>query len=229
MRKTWEEFRLLYRYAERKKDLVYSFWCPKWAFWICSMILNLKASLLKKAFGKTLHKLVSMLEKNGIEGSDRWQMKGWVLWVGFSGNRCWDRVLGVQDVFRYQYLWERGKQYWTEREIDEVMMRLNKASANPKGNSSIVLQSAELLRSLHPTSLRISLGRAWPWLRCLFMTEGDPEGAVSPDAICWPLSQLPRQQIFSWRGIWAVSLRSTIWGWRQSSQYPFPEGLWSIC
>lgn len=94
MRKTWEEFRLLYRYAERKKDLVYSFWCPKWAFWICSMILNLKASLLKKAFGKTLHKLVSMLEKNGIEGSDRWQMKGWVLWVGFSGNRCWDGVLG---------------------------------------------------------------------------------------------------------------------------------------
>ena len=67
MRKTWEEFRLLYRYAERKKDLVYSFWCPKWAFWICSMTLNLKASLLKKAFGKTLHKLVSMLEKNGID------------------------------------------------------------------------------------------------------------------------------------------------------------------
>ena len=35
------------------------------------MILNLKVSLLKKAFGNSLYKLISMLEKNGIEGSDR--------------------------------------------------------------------------------------------------------------------------------------------------------------
>ena len=44
---------------------------------------------------------------------------------------------GRQDVLRDQYLWERGRQYWAEREIDEVVMRLNKASANPKGNSRV--------------------------------------------------------------------------------------------
>lgn len=142
---------------------------------------------------------------------------------------------GGRDVFRDQYLWERGSSNGQKKKL----MRLWWDSTKPQLTQretlewelpiSIVLQSAELVRSLHPTSFRVALGRAWPWLRRLFIAEGDPEGVVSPDAICWPLSQLPRQQNFSWRGIRAVSLRSTIRGWRQSSQYPFAEGLWSIC
>ena len=35
------------------------------------MILNLKVSLLKKAFGNSLHKLVSMLEKMALVTDDK--------------------------------------------------------------------------------------------------------------------------------------------------------------
>lgn len=55
---------------------------------------------------------------------------------------------GGQDVFRDQYLWERGKQYWTEKEIDEVVMRLNKASANPKGNARVRIAPLALFCNL---------------------------------------------------------------------------------
>ena len=35
------------------------------------MILNLKVSLLKKVFGNSLHKLVSMLEKTALVTDDK--------------------------------------------------------------------------------------------------------------------------------------------------------------
>lgn len=43
--------------------------------------------------------------------------------------------------------------------------------------------------------------------------------SCKPNAMCWPLSAAKAANLFL-KGHLTLSLRSTIWGWRQSSQYP---------